>query len=507
MAFEPILSVVEPNRFDRLCRFQSVTEARLLPRPDAEIDKLLSCSAVAKIGSSEVYNGEVRVRGRVEFRSVYVGTDGSNNALSAGVDFSEKIECDKLVSGMDASVSAEVIDVETVKLTPGELKLNAILELSVFGVEKKKYSVVSEMPEGVYVSEKSMTHSVLVCSGRGESEHTASVTDSVVADVMCCESRVCVSEAIAGEDSVRVSGVIYVEAICETTDGMLLAVKSDIPFDEEYSAVGASASDCVVARSFVTSKCDFIAGEEGGGEIEITCTLVSDYFVFGEENFTYIDDAYSVERDLMTESESISVSRVRQSVTVTERVDGSVILERDMPPVDNILAVTGLKAMVTDVHAGDGEATVEGVVAGKIIYYSAEDGVKNSVPMELPFSTDVIADGFERGDIAMGEGAVSGVSVKIRRGNELDVRVDVSFVLNAVGYTWAEVLTNVSAGELRAQPSAAISIHYGSAGEGLWAASRALGVTPEEVVRQNPECEFPLEKDMRLVAYRHKSVH
>lgn len=138
MAFEPIVSVVEPNRFDRLCRFQSVTEARLLPRPDAEIDKLLSCSAVAKIGSSEVYNGEIRVRGRVEFRSVYVSTDGKNNALSVGVDFSEKIECDKLVGDMSASVSAEVIDVETVKLTPGELRLNAIIELSVFGVEKTK---------------------------------------------------------------------------------------------------------------------------------------------------------------------------------------------------------------------------------------------------------------------------------------------------------------------------------------------------------------------------------
>lgn len=506
MAFEPIVSVVEPNRFDRLCRFQSVTEARLLPRPDAEIDKLLSCSAVAKIGSSEVYNGEIRVRGRVEFRSVYVSTDGKNNALSVGVDFSEKIECDKLVGDMSASVSAEVIDVEMVKLTPGELRLNAIIELSVFGVEKTKYSVVSEMPDGVYVSEKSMTHSVLVCAGRGESEHTASIADAGVADVLCCESRVCVNEATAGDGSVRISGVIYADAICETADGMLTHVKSEIPFDEEYPADGASVSDRVVARSFVSSKYDFIAGDEGGGELEITCALVTDYFVFAEENFAYIDDVYSVERDLITEQENICVSRVRQSVTVTERVDGNIVLERDMPPVDNILAITGLKAMVTDVHAGEGEATVEGVVAGKIIYYSAEDGVKNSVPMELPFSSDVIADGFELGDSATGEGAVIGVSVKIRRGNELDVRADVSFVLNAVGYKCADVLTKVSEGELRTPPLAAVSIHYGSAGEGLWTASRALGVTPEEVVKQNPECEFPLEKDSRLIAYRHKSV-
>ena len=214
-------------------------------------------------------------------------------------------------------------------------------------------------------------------------------------------------------------------------------------------------------------------------------------------------DAFSVSNELLSTSESVNICKNKLNVTVTDRVEGNVTLEVNMPIVDNILAATALRLSVTNIVAGDGEALIEGIVSGNIIYYSAEANSKNSVAVELPFSLKLPVEGLSEGDDVTGRGEVTAVTLKIRRGNEIDIRADIAAELEASGISTKCVITELNEGEARELPSSAISIHIAKPGETLWDVAKALGSTPELVMLQNPDLNLPLSGGERIMVYRH----
>ena len=77
MAFEPVFEVVKINSKRRLAKTQAVVEAKLLPAPNTVIARVLSITADSVIGASEVFTGEIRYNGRVNFKVLFVDVDGA----------------------------------------------------------------------------------------------------------------------------------------------------------------------------------------------------------------------------------------------------------------------------------------------------------------------------------------------------------------------------------------------------------------------------------------------
>ena len=196
----------------------------------------------------------------------------------------------------------------------------------------------------------------------------------------------------------------------------------------------------------------------------------------------------------------------RLNATVTDRVEGSVTLEVNMPIADNILGMTAAKVTVSNAVAeADDEMLVEGVVGGNVIYYCAEANSENSGAVELPFSLKVAVPGLRENDEVYVCAEVVAVTLKIRRGNEIDVRADVAFEIYAAGSSTKCVITDLSEGEARIIPSSAISVHVARPGETLWDVAKATGSTPELVMLQNPDLELPLKGGERVLVYRYLS--
>jgi len=66
------------------------------------------------------------------------------------------------------------------------------------------------------------------------------------------------------------------------------------------------------------------------------------------------------------------------------------------------------------------------------------------------------------------------------------------------------VLTGLELGEERILPTSAFSVHIAKNGESLWDVAKALGLTPELVLVQNPGLSLPLNGGERVMAYRQK---
>ena len=228
----------------------------------------------------------------------------------------------------------------------------------------------------------------------------------------------------------RVEGVVISDICGETADGLIASYRVETPFSEEFGAADARPSDIVLAYSSVSGTSTL----ETDGEVNAVLNeyaLKVDYCVYTDASFSVITDAFSVTHELLTTTESVNILKPALNETVTDRVEGNVTLEVNMPIVDNILAATALRLNVTNVVALDGEALIEGIVSGNIIYYSAEADSKNSVAVELPFSLKSPVSGISEGDEIIAFGEVTAVTLKIRRGNEIDIRADICVEIQA----------------------------------------------------------------------------
>ncbi len=68
----------------------------------------------------------------------------------------------------------------------------------------------------------------------------------------------------------------------------------------------------------------------------------------------------------------------------------------------------------------------------------------------------------------------------------------------------ARYVTHAEEGELLQQKDCAITIFLPKKGDDVWEVAKKMGVSPDEVVKCNPDVKFPVGDGTRIVVYRQK---
>lgn len=502
MAFEPIYDVVAMDGRQKLCSDQIVVEARLIPPPGAAISKILTVSCVPDINASECFTGEARYTGKVSFKVLFVSAEGGNHCMDYIADFSDKLTSEGITTGMRPEFESRILDTDIVSVSSNELKLATVVEVELFAAASVRVKYLSGGGENIYTHEDEIEF----CSLSAECSSTFTISDSLndikAVKLLMSEPKVITQRRNVGNDSVTVEGKAVCNMIFETADGMLMSRRLETPFSQQAGAAGATPSHLAIGNAKLAAfNINFETdGETSGVTAEFTIDLFTQ--IYADQSIKPIVDAFSVSHELLTTTESLNVIRNKLCATVEDRVEGSVTLDINMPIVDNILASAASKLHVSNAHAMNGKVLLEGIVTSGIIYYSAELNSKNSVAVELPFSLTLpcpVSDG----DVINAAGIVDEVTVKIRRGNELDIKADICVSISAGEKTTKFVITNLTQGDEIQIPSSAISIHVAKAKETLWEVAKVLCTTPELILLQNPNLILPLSGGERIITYRH----
>lgn len=501
MAFEPVFQTFKLDSQKRVCS-QAVVEARLLPPSGVAIASVLSEVSDCVASVSEVFTGEARYSGRVNFKVLFVDSDSHNHCLDYNADFSDKIAAEELTSSSKPIIIAKIIDTDTVSVSESEIKLACVVEITMIFSVCEPTAMLMNGGENVYTHDDRLEYNRLIAECGECFEVTDSLNDVKASNLLLSQARIVVTRKTANLDSILVEGNIICDLVCETEGDMIMSYQRVTPFSREISAFGTRADYFVFAVATLnTCKAEIISdGEIFNAKMDYTICIKA--AVFMEDMCNPIVDAFCITNELLSAGQSVKVKRNKICPSFNDRVEGSVTLDINMPIVDNILAVTSLKLNVTSAIARNGKITFEGVASGDVLYYSAEHNSKNSVAVELPFCITVSAN-VKEGDECAASGTVTNVTAKIRRGNEIDIKaditIDVSISENAVKY----VITELKMGEERALPTGAFSIHIAKADETLWQVAKALSSTPENILLQNPELTLPLVGGERIICYRH----
>lgn len=497
MAFEPVYSELSPSYPLNLATGQAVVEARLLAA-GFSVGKVLSASADVSVVPGEVFTGEARYNGKANFRVLVLDGDGVCRSLDYVAEFSDKLTGGEITAQTQPILGCSVLDTDIVLATESEIKLACVVEVRLIGVVDESVHCLTGGGDGIYTHDDRFDYARL--SGRGVESHAFSDTVQAanIDEILFCEPRCVAVKRESGNDCVSVEGVIVNDVTARSADSVI-SVRCETPFSVELASLGTRSGDmCSMSVQITSSRVELIGGENNA--VACDYTLSFNYCTFCEDSVNPVCDAFSVTNELLVSGESIKVRIPLNEDTFFERVEGKITLDDNMPAADKILAVCGQRLSITGAQAGDDKLTVEGMVAAGIVYCS-EEGQKASAAVELPFSITVSAP-LKENDIVTAKGIVSGVSVKVRRDGELDIKADIAVEYSALREEVKYVISELSLGEERALPTGAVAIHIARKGETLWDAAKALGTTPENVLLQNPGIVLPLAGGERVVTYR-----
>jgi hypothetical protein len=494
MSFNPVYDDVYAEKSE-FYSSQTVVEATL-KAPIGKIASVLSVCADAGVADHEAYNGEIKVSGEVIFNALYLTEEGETSHMTCKSPFTVRLEANTTPESR-ICVWSEVLDTDVVSVSGDEIKVACAVDVKADETEIENIKYLSPESEGIFCDEDTEKYSTVKYKGNHVFESEES-EETPLDEIFYATACVYTTRRSAIVDGITVGGAAVVTVVGKR-GGFVDTQTVRVEWEEEAEAAGARSDDEVEVTATIVN-CAATIENEDKKSLKVSVSVNLCYRVRGESSFAFVTNAFSPESQLLTTTESHVICPSVINYSVSDRVQGGVTLEADMPPCDDVLALCGFKATVSS-YATDGDALkVEGVVSGNVIYFCSDGDKVSSVAVSVPYSLKLRSP--SGGETANIRAAVSDVSARLRRGNELDLRADVEFDVTRYDCSTIAVITEISEGEARRKNDSAISVYFGKKGDSLWDVASELCASPDLIREQNPNIEYPLAGGERVILFR-----
>ena len=210
-----------------------------------------------------------------------------------------------------------------------------------------------------------------------------------------------------------------------------------------------------------------------------------------------IIDAFSTECAVRLGYSEAETCSSKETFVRTERIAGKAALSSPIDYSDTLLAVALQRAEGEVVFTPEGRR-FEGLATATLLV-KGQDG-RRGVEMSVPFSVPLPCEG----ECAV-SALVCGMSARQKQEGEIDAEATLKLSVTPRQRSVLRAVCAVEEGEPFSERDCAVSVYIPRAGDGLWELSKRLKKPPEEVMRSNPELEFPIREGKRVIIYRKKS--
>ena len=455
---------------------------------------VLGVSANAAVRVSETISGEVRLAGRESVDLTVTTEDGLKKA-SGFAEISDRAEIEGVTPQTRAFAVCRVTDTDIVSVGGGSITLASVVETTVYVEERAVVPLAPSAEDGIYTDSSDTAFSCLTSrfSVRIESGDSEKLP---ITEVVCCNAGFAADAPEAALDAVYISGRFVLEGVGKTADGGITPFTVELPVSTEAAADGARRGDV----AFIMTGGVYVS--ESRSENGVVLSAGAEVYVetYGTAQFAAVTDAFSPLCELKLTRTHVVGLKVDGAHTLTDKAEGTVTLpEGDV--ADKVTAVSGFTVTALSAYAENGRTVLEGAVSGYVIYSDAEAGRRGSAVAELPFriTTDVPASD---GDEPRADGSVFSVTARPARKGEISVTCSLRFSVLECSRVEADPVTAMEKGEAKEEKTGVLSMHSASGSETLWDCAKALSVSPESVLAQNPDVTFPLSKGEKVFVFR-----
>jgi len=464
------------------------------------IARVLGLLADAKTVSAEALEGEATYMGRVNFKLLFLDIDGEPRSLDYFADFTDKIAAPiKAGSSLNAQISVMETDIST----DGELKLSAVVEITLYAMEKMEEECLVATPDDCY-NEKTMIE-VPALIGVKSAEIEVSDEKAVGCDisrVLLADCGAAVNEIRAGEGMVFVGGD-YVATVTCYTGGEIRTARFAVPFAEEILFDGITLGDKITAYPTVKTTRVVLAGVEGDNVLRVESLITVKLFAFSKRAHQVIGDVFMLTNELEVEKAEQNFCALDKCLYLADKFSASAMLAESRPAVRDIVGVICSQNNIAGSNYADGKLTIEGVV-GATVLYTDENGF-NSVGAELPYSLTFAGEIPAGAELRVG-GLIEDITARVKRDREIEVSAKLEFCAEVWVQSSCTMLKKVTIGAEKELNQSAVSVFIASGGDSIWDAAKALSATPKSIISQNPDLEQGLKDGDKIVYFRQLNV-
>lgn len=499
---------VETNKFSvvkkkRLDKSQFNVECNVAC--DVEIDKILSVCHSAQAESAEILNGVVNYAGNLDICILYSTVDGEIGTINSSCPFSSKFEDQNIKVGDKVNIVVDVEDYFVENVGSNNIKINCTCVQSAILIMNREVNYVRSGDDNMCMKEDEIIVDVFV----GETKEIFAVESEFsikepVRKLLLTDSQVTVKSVESGVNFVSVGGEVITRLLYLTEKDRFESCYVTETFKEEIELEGAtreSVSEAVATVKKNAVKCE-LDSDEKGVNVKLTIPVEIKVTSYQEKNETVVKDIYSTVCELEVTTESFEMTRQAQSEMFEAKIDGTLTLDDDRPRVDKIMFVGGSNLTLTNSYLKDGEVFVEGVAKTNVIYLNDEANSLNAVTIEVPFVVSEKSN-IEEGQICA-SAVLHDVDVVVKKGREFyfdaKLKITINFDCDEIG----AVISNVNLTTELTERDCAIELVFANAGQTAWDVAKAMRVTEESIIYNNPDLTFPLEQDESVIVYYQK---
>lgn len=487
---------------------QQKVQATLTSGGDAKITKVLALKAYSTTSSVETFDGGLKLNLKVMYEAVVCFETGEITCIEQTSDGNQvSVESSLVSAGSTVCVNSCVIDNDT-SIQDGEVIVKSLVNLDFVIKDNSCTFVPPQVDQDIAI--KSTEN--LVCTQKDTINANGLVKGEIAVDgkfkkVIFASYTGYIKNVDIKTDYFVLNGEMYATLLCEYEDGQLKTITKTFDFNEEIEQKGLGEGDIVQVDFCTAFKPEVNVVIGGNGETLIDIGMP--YTVKGEVYTTYnqevIVDAYDTTREVNLTTESFNNSICHPSYFAEEKIIATFNLSEDSPRVERILGTCGENISIVNTIVKDGELIIEGIANVCTIYYSEdEEGNKvlNSVLIDLPYSLNIANKALKDGDTAAVNIRLGEISVKNKKGRELEVVANVYICYNTSTECVSAFTTVVALGEEKPQPEYALEIVVVRQNETLWDIAKRLSVKEEVLLAQNPNVTLPLNEGEKLVVFR-----
>lgn len=459
---------------------QTAVECKL--SGSGEFSRLLALTASVVPTTKEVLSGELRYGGKVLFLLTYEDSHGEVMRLERGAEFIHSIDQPSLTPEHRAKLKLDVKKT-SLRRENGSLYLTAIVTptAEIECPETIQFLTASDLIEK---REEATLYQKITLSGMAETEDEFEAED--VVNVLNHSQQLLIEKVECLSGSVKIEGKISLLLTILKSDGIssierLVPFSSELPCDEAVPFLPVHA-DGILRGVNVTMETD----EEQG-----KTTLISDFtleftaFVCQKSTVELVADCYSFDREILLTRRELAFPVPKERTLFSEHVGGLCSVSETVDFSSEVECVTNVRASINE--------SGEGVLTASVLL-KTELG-RRKVEIVCPFT-------LQRKGKA--DALVCGCRVRQKKEGELEAEAILKLAYLSFDEVKTNVITSIAEGKAWEKRPSSIQIFLPMKGDGLWECAKRLKVAPDEVTLLNPELQFPLSGEERILLYRKK---
>lgn len=498
------------NTKKHLGRKQVILDCKFNIENGKEVEKILSVQANPLILNTNCVSAHLNYGGKLDTNLLYVTPNGEKVSLIAIADFNEVFENQEIEENSIAELECKIVDITTPSIKSNEVKVACILDINISIICEKENKLNCDIDNILTKNSfKTTTRHLCKINENFDFNEELKIEDSLN-QILKIDTNFSVKDCYCGNGYAVVDGICFMSIMYEDENNNIKQHKTQFQIKQEVECENASSECfanltlkplCYLSKTVVTQENNFNLIK-----YELPIQIFGNVFIL--EDLNCIEDAYSKTHLVECNFNEISCIKTINSHFCEDSCKGIV----NMPNGKNIniVAFTNPSIEIANHSILNDNLSIEGVISTNILYTSTtqnenEDSTTILLPViaEFGFSSTISNNKFENiSDIKINTN-ISDLEINIKN-NEIEIIVKLNYWIYITQEEKIHLLTSIEEKNTREPSSSALEIFFAEKDQELWDLAKEIGLSEEEILKQNPNLKEFIESGTKIVIY-HKA--